>query len=118
MWEMIRHNNYARLSDLLRVVTTLLTRMGAEPALHFSEFIRFLGTWISAASDSKRVPVKRERSLSLAVLIRDRPVKLPIRRVIARQLLFGEQGADHVDRDAVLLENRVVEGAVGHLAGI
>jgi len=56
------------------------------------------------------------RSLPLAVLIRDRPVKLSIRRVIARQLLFGEQRADHLDRDAVLFEDLVVEDVIGHPA--
>src|SRR5262245_18275975 len=55
MWELIRHNNYARLTGRLRVVTVLLIRMVAEAGLHFSEFIRFLGNRISAASGGEQV---------------------------------------------------------------
>jgi hypothetical protein len=49
MWEMVVNNNYARLIDLLRVVTTLLILTGTGAALHFSEYIRFLGNRIGAA---------------------------------------------------------------------
>jgi hypothetical protein len=55
MWEKSTDNNYARLADLLRVVTALLIWMGAEAGFHFSEFIRFLGNRISAASGGEQV---------------------------------------------------------------
>jgi len=55
MWEISTFNNYARLTGRLRVVTALLIRMGAEAGLHFSEFIRFLGNRISAASGGEPV---------------------------------------------------------------
>src|SRR5262245_32161626 len=122
MWAVNRHNNYARLNVPLRVGTVLLIQMRPEAAFHFSEFIYFFGKsnqrreWWQAGLD--QWAYCEIRSLLLAALIRDLPVKLPIRRVIARQLLFCEQRADHLDRDAVLFKDRVMEGAVGHLAGI
>src|SRR5215475_9274539 len=55
MWKTSRHNNYARLTGRLRVVMALLIRMVAEAGFHFSEFIRFLGNRISAASGGEQV---------------------------------------------------------------
>src|SRR5215475_7975216 len=49
MWKIARHNNYARLTCRLRVVTALLIRTRPEEGFHFSEFIRFLGNRISGA---------------------------------------------------------------------
>jgi hypothetical protein len=55
MWEISTHNNYARLTGRLRVVTALLIRMGGEAGFHFSEFIRFLGNRIGGASGNRQV---------------------------------------------------------------
>src|SRR4051812_28311458 len=44
--------------------------------------------------------------------------KLPAGREVARQLLAREGGANQLDRDGVLAQDGVVEGAVGHLARV
>src|SRR5262249_48493540 len=113
MWQVIGHNNYARSTDPLRIVNTQLTWTRLRPVIHFSAFIYFFGI----AGSAPLAALIHTRLLPLAVLILDRPVKLPIRLVIARQLLLGEQRANHLDRNAVLFEDRVVEGAISHLAG-
>src|SRR5690348_11151838 len=55
--------------------------------------------------------LKAEQSRPRAV----RLVESPTRGEVAGQLLTGQAGAHELDRDGVLAEERVVEGAVGHL---
>ena len=45
-------------------------------------------------------------------------VELPMGHEIPRELLPGQAGTDHFNRDAVLLENGVVKSTVGHLAAV
>src|SRR5262245_44619417 len=68
-----------------------------------------------ATSNEARIPPLLAVGLSMRSY---RPIKLPARLEIACQLLFGQNRANHLDRDAVLFQNRVVKCAIGHLARI
>ncbi len=47
-----------------------------------------------------------------------RTVELPMGHEIPRDLLSGQAGTDHFNRDAVLLENGVVKSTIGDLAAV
>ena len=45
-------------------------------------------------------------------------VELPVRRIVARELLLCQDRPYHLNRDAILFQDGIVEGPVGHLARI
>src|SRR5579885_2692919 len=51
-----------------------------------------------------------------SILPRVQPGESPARGVLGRQVLAGQRGSDHLDGDRILLEDGVVERAIGHLA--
>src|SRR5262249_11866447 len=66
-----------------------------------------------------RGPATHRRSRSTALsLPRYRARELPARGLTWCEALAGQRGPDHLDRDRVLPEDGVMEGTVGHPAGL
>ena len=67
------------------------------------------------AGGTPAVPVK-SGVVEKGFLICSWSVESPTGREIASELLIGETGAHHLDRDSVFLQYRIIEGSIGHLA--